>query len=52
MDLNTFTISSEVSHVNILYFISRVVRAITPNIYGSNVYDHSYVLNNYLITLS
>jgi hypothetical protein len=51
MDLNFFTLSSEVSQVNILYFVPGVVRAIAPNIYGSNVYDISQVPNNYLIAL-
>jgi hypothetical protein len=52
MDLNIFTLSSEVSHVNILYFVPGVVREITPNIYGRNIYDPSQVLNNYSIALS
>jgi hypothetical protein len=51
MDLNIFTLSSEVSHVNILYFVPRVVQAITPNICGSNKYDPSQLRNNYSITL-
>jgi hypothetical protein len=52
MDLNIFTLSSEVSHIDILNFIPGVVRAITLNICGSNVYDTSQVLNNYSIALS
>jgi hypothetical protein len=52
MDLNIFTLSSEVSHVDILNFVPGVVRAITPNIYESNVYDHSQVPNNCSIALS
>jgi hypothetical protein len=46
MDLNIFTLLSEVSHVDILNFVHGVVRAIAPNIYGSNVYDPSQVSNN------
>jgi hypothetical protein len=41
MDLNIFTLSSEVLHVDNLNFIPGVVRAIALNIYESNVYDHS-----------
>jgi hypothetical protein len=52
MDLNIFTLSSEVSHVDILYFIHGVVRATAPNICGSNVYDSSQVSNNCSIALS
>jgi hypothetical protein len=52
MDLNIFTLLSEVSHVDILNFVPGVVRAIAPNIYGSNVYDPSQVPNNYSIALS
>jgi hypothetical protein len=52
MDLNIFTLSSEVSHVDILYFVPGVVRAIAPNICASNVYDPSQVPNNYSIALS
>jgi hypothetical protein len=52
MDLNIFTLLSEVSHVDILNFVPGVVRTITPNIYGSNVHDHSQVPNNYSIALS
>jgi hypothetical protein len=52
MDLNIFTLSSEVSHVDILNFIPKVVRAIALNICGSNVYDLSQVPNNYSIALS
>jgi hypothetical protein len=52
MDLNIFTLLSEVSHVNILNFIPGVVRAIAFNIYGSNVYDPSQVPNNCSIALS
>jgi hypothetical protein len=51
MDLNIFTLLSEVSHVNILNFIPAVVRAIASNIYGINVYDPSQVPNNCSITL-
>jgi hypothetical protein len=52
MDLNIFTLSSEVSHVDILYFVHRVVRETAPNIYGSNLYDSSQVPNNCSIALS
>jgi hypothetical protein len=52
MDLNIFTLLSEMSHVDILNFVPRVVRAITPNICGSNVYDPSQVSNNCSIALS
>jgi hypothetical protein len=52
MDLNIFTLSSEVSHVDNLNFVPGVVRAIAPNICGSNVYDHSQVPNNYSIAFS
>jgi hypothetical protein len=52
MDLNIFTLLSEVSHVDILNFIPGVVRAIASNIYGSNVYDPSQVPNNCSIVLS
>jgi hypothetical protein len=52
MNLNIFTLLSEVSHVDILYFVPGVVRAITSNIYESNVYDHSQVPNNCSIALS
>jgi hypothetical protein len=51
MDLNIFTSSSEVSHVDILNFVPGVVRAIAPNIYESNVYDPSQVPNNCSIAL-
>jgi hypothetical protein len=47
-----FTLLSKVSHVNILNFVPGVVRAIAPNICGSNVYDHSQVPNNCSIALS
>jgi hypothetical protein len=52
MDLNIFILSSEVSHVDILNFVPGVVRAIAPNICGSNAYDLSQVPNNYSISLS
>jgi hypothetical protein len=52
IDLNIFTLSSEVSHVDILNFVSGVVRAIALNICGSNVYDPSQVPNNCSIALS
>jgi hypothetical protein len=52
MDLNIFTLSSEVSHVDILYFVTGVVRAIAPNMCGINVYNPSQVPNNCSITLS
>jgi hypothetical protein len=52
MVLNIFTLSSEISHTNIIYFVSEVVRAIAPNIYGINVYNSSQVSNNCLIALS
>jgi hypothetical protein len=52
MDLNIFTLSSKVSHVDILNYVPGVVQAIALNIYGSIVYDHSQVPNNYSITLS
>jgi hypothetical protein len=52
MDLNIFTLLSEISHVNILNFVPGVVREIASNICGSNVYDPSQVSNNYSIALS
>jgi hypothetical protein len=52
MDLNIFTLSSEVSHVDILNFVPRIVLAIAPNIYESNVYDLYQVPNNCSIVLS
>jgi hypothetical protein len=52
MDLNIFTLLSEVSHVDILNFVPGVVREFSFNIYGSNVYDPSQVLNKYSIALS
>jgi hypothetical protein len=52
MDLNIFTLLSEVSHVDILNFVHGVVRAIASNIYESNVYDPSQVPKNYSIALS
>jgi hypothetical protein len=51
MDLNIFTLLSEVSHVDILNFIPGVVQAITSNIYGSNIYDFFQVPNNCSIAL-
>jgi hypothetical protein len=52
MDLNIFTLSSEVLYVDILNFVPGVVRAIALNIYGSNVYDHFQMPNNCSIALS
>jgi hypothetical protein len=52
MDLNIFTLLSEILHVDILNFIPGVVRVIASNIYGSNVYDYSQVSNNCSIVFS
>jgi hypothetical protein len=52
MDLNIFTLSSEVLYVDILNFVPGVVQAIALNIYVSNVYDHSHMPNNCSIALS
>jgi hypothetical protein len=53
MYLNIFTLSSEVSHVDILNFVPGVVQAIAQvSNNGSNVYEHSQVSNNYSIALS
>jgi hypothetical protein len=51
MDLNIFILTYEVSHIDIFNFVPRVVRAIAPNIYGSNIYDLSQVPNNCSIAL-
>jgi hypothetical protein len=51
MDLNIFTLLSEVSHVDILNFVPGVVQVNAANICGSNAYDLFQVSNNCSIAL-